>query len=78
MRLRRALGCLFCAFLWLARPSAAAPGLTEIVERFDHLEVGDAFEVSGQTLAAGRFTARLASGRLGFAASPVSTAALLP
>jgi len=45
------------------RSAAAASTLPELVERFDHLQVGDAVEVRDLSLAAGRFICRLASGR---------------
>ncbi|HTY42245.1 MAG TPA: M1 family aminopeptidase [Thermoanaerobaculia bacterium] len=64
MRARVALGASVVGFVGLALAAAAAEsGLPELIERFDHLEVGDAVAVSGQSLAAGRFAARLASGR---------------
>lgn len=53
----------FCLFL---RPGALpgdGPGLTEIVERFDHLRVGDAVAVSGLRLSAGHFECALKAGR---------------
>ncbi|HTR02834.1 MAG TPA: M1 family aminopeptidase [Thermoanaerobaculia bacterium] len=72
MRARAGRGALAVCFLALALPvRAAESGLPELIERFDHLEVGDAVEVAGQTLAAGRFTGRLASGR----AAPVRAGA---
>jgi hypothetical protein len=53
----------FCLFL---RPWALpgdGPGLAEIVERFEHLRVGDAVAVSGLSLSAGHFDCTLKSGR---------------
>ncbi len=60
---RAAASLLLLAPLLAGRPTEAAAGLPEVVERFDHLRVGDASEVAGLELSAGRFACRLASGR---------------
>ena len=53
----------FCLFLRPAALPGGGPGLLEIVERFDHLRVGDAVAVSGLLLSAGQFDCTLKSGR---------------
>ena len=58
----RPLRAVFIVWLGLSlRPMAAGadgPGLAEIVERFDHLRVGDAVAVSNLRLSAGTFRVR--------------------
>ncbi|HVQ54531.1 MAG TPA: hypothetical protein VMT25_05090, partial [Thermoanaerobaculia bacterium] len=53
------------AGLLLRLPAAAAegPALPELVERFDHLRVGEAVAVSGLRLSVGHFECRLKAGR---------------
>ncbi len=61
--LRAAFILSFCLFLRSGAASGDGPGLAEIVERFDHLRVGDAVAVSGLRLSAGHFEGSLKSGR---------------
>jgi Peptidase family M1 domain len=64
VRLRRAVVSLLLHALWpLAGARAVEPQLTEIVERFDRLRIGEAVSVSNRTFSAGRFLCRLVSGR---------------
>src|SRR5262249_28703871 len=46
-----------------ARPSGAGE-LSDLVDRFDHLRIGDAAAVRDRTLSAGRFTCALKTGRV--------------
>jgi hypothetical protein len=62
-RLRAVFRLALCV-LWPASAArAAGPALPEVIERFDHLRVGQAVTVSAQTLSAGRFTCVLKAGR---------------
>jgi len=64
MRFRRALVGAACAFALHARLHAAdPPSLPATLERFDHLQVGDAVAVSNVPLSAGHMTCTLKSGR---------------
>lgn len=63
MRSGRAAASLVLLAGLAARIGTAAPALPEIVDRYDHLRVGDASEVAELELAAGRFACRLVSGR---------------
>src|ERR1700730_15313935 len=58
---------LFAAAVFLAVPALATPsegdGLAAILERFDHLSVGDAVSVSNLHLTAGHIDCTLKSGR---------------
>jgi hypothetical protein len=47
----------------LAAARGAAEGLSGVIDRFDHIRVGDAVAVRDRTLSAGRFTCALRSGR---------------
>jgi hypothetical protein len=52
-----------CLLLGSAVAPGDGPGLAEIVERFEHLRVGDAVAVSGLRLSAGHFECTLKAGR---------------
>src|SRR5262249_14386698 len=59
-------GLLGAGCVGVARMSSAAPapeGVASLVERFEHLAVGDAKQVSGLTLSSGHFECRLSAGR---------------
>ena len=60
---RAAASLVLLAGLAAGAGAADGPSLPEIVERFDHLQVGEAVEVRDVPLSAGRFVCRLASGR---------------
>jgi Peptidase family M1 domain len=63
-RPRRLSGLVLAALAALAAVRIAAAGeLSAILDRFDHLRVGDAAAVRDRTLSAGRFTCSLKSGR---------------
>ena len=62
-RLRAVFRLALCVLGPASAARAAGPSLPEVIDRFDHLAVGDAVTVSAQTLSAGRFTCVLKAGR---------------
>ena len=62
---RAAASLVLLAGLTARAPAADGPALPQLVDRFDHLQVGEAVEVRDLSLSAGRFVCRLASGRAG-------------
>ncbi len=63
MRTGPALGLLLLSMAGQSAAEGAPERLASVIDRFDHLRVGDALSVQDRTLSAGRFTASLKSGR---------------